>query len=66
MDAAPAPDAYLVYVWIRDIHPLLWRRVLVRADSTLADLHWGPRFRPSRFPLSVSKPEGILALTGRR
>ena len=40
MDAAAAPDAYLVYVWIRDIHPLLWRRVLVRTDSTLADLHW--------------------------
>jgi hypothetical protein len=40
MDAAAAPDAYLVYAWIRDIHPLLWRRVLVRADSTLADLHW--------------------------
>jgi hypothetical protein len=40
MDAAAAPDAYLVYVWIRDIHPLLWRRLLVRADSTLADLHW--------------------------
>jgi hypothetical protein len=40
MDAASAPDALLVYVWIRDIHPLLWRRVLVRADSTLADLHW--------------------------
>ncbi|HEX7551690.1 MAG TPA: hypothetical protein VF579_14070 [Candidatus Methylomirabilis sp.] len=22
MDVAAAPDAYLVYVWIRDIHPL--------------------------------------------
>jgi hypothetical protein len=40
MDAVVALDAYLVYVWIRDIHPLLWRRVLIRADSTLADLHW--------------------------
>ena len=40
MDAAAVVDAYLVYIWIRDIHPLLWRRVLVRADSTLADLHW--------------------------
>jgi Plasmid pRiA4b ORF-3-like protein len=40
MDAATAPDAYLVYVWIRDIHPLLWRRVLVRTDRTLAALHW--------------------------
>jgi hypothetical protein len=40
MDAVATPDAYQVYVWIRDIHPLLWRRVLVRAESTLADLHW--------------------------
>jgi hypothetical protein len=34
------PNVYLVHVWIREIHPLLWRRFLVRADSTLADLHW--------------------------
>jgi hypothetical protein len=40
MDAASVPDPYLVYVWIREIHPLLWRRFLVRAESTLADLHW--------------------------
>ncbi|MGH9825826.1 MAG: plasmid pRiA4b ORF-3 family protein [Blastocatellia bacterium] len=33
------PEAYLIYVWIKDIHPLLWRRFLVRSDSTLADLH---------------------------
>ena len=25
--------------WIRGIHPRLWRRFLVRSDSTLADLH---------------------------
>ena len=29
-------DVYLVSAWIREIHPLLWRRFLVRADSTLA------------------------------
>lgn len=43
MDAALAPDAYLVYVWIRVVHPLLWHRVLVRTDSTLADLLVGSR-----------------------
>ncbi len=32
--------AYLIYAWIREIHPLLWRRLLVRSESTLADLHW--------------------------
>ena len=30
---------YRVHVWIREIHPMLWRRFLVRSDSTLADLH---------------------------
>ncbi len=34
------PTASLIYAWIREIHPLLWRRVLVRSDRTLADLHW--------------------------
>ena len=32
-------EAYCVHVWIRGIHPMLWRRFLVRSDSTLADLH---------------------------
>src|SRR5580700_11370469 len=32
-------EAYCVHVWIREIHPMLWRRFLVRSDSTLADLH---------------------------
>ncbi len=34
------PEAYLVYIWIREIYPLLWRRFLVRSDNTLADLHY--------------------------
>jgi len=34
------PTTYLIYAWIREIHPLFWRRFLVRCDSTLADLHW--------------------------
>jgi hypothetical protein len=32
-------EVYFVHVWIREIHPMLWRRFLVRSDSTLADLH---------------------------
>ena len=39
MDATAQATAYLIYVWIRGIHPMLWRRFLVRAESTLADLH---------------------------
>jgi hypothetical protein len=36
----PGPEVYLFYIWLRHINPLMWRRVLVRADSTLADLHY--------------------------
>ena len=40
MDATAQVTTYLIYVWIRGIHPMLWRRFLVRAESTLADLHY--------------------------
>jgi Plasmid pRiA4b ORF-3-like protein len=40
MEQHPQPEAYLVHAWIRDIHPMLWRRFLVRSDGTLADLHF--------------------------
>jgi Plasmid pRiA4b ORF-3-like protein len=33
-------EGYLIHVWIRQITPMIWRRLLVRADSTLADLHY--------------------------
>jgi Plasmid pRiA4b ORF-3-like protein len=36
----PGPEVYLFYVWLRRVNPLIWRRLLVRADSTLADLHY--------------------------
>ena len=39
MEHDSQPEAYCVHVWIRGIHPMLWRRFLVRSDSTLADLH---------------------------
>jgi hypothetical protein len=32
-------DIYLIHVWIRKISPMIWRRLLVRSDSTIADLH---------------------------
>jgi hypothetical protein len=31
---------YQFRVWIREISPMIWRRLLVRSDSTLADLHY--------------------------
>ena len=36
----PKPEGYLIHVWIRQITPMIWRRLLVRSDSTLADLHY--------------------------
>lgn len=33
------PEVYQIHVWIRHISPMIWRRLLMRADSTLANLH---------------------------
>jgi hypothetical protein len=33
------PVVYQVRVWLRGVSPMIWRRLLVRGDSTLADLH---------------------------
>jgi hypothetical protein len=33
------PEVYLLHIWIRQVSPMIWRRLLVRDDSTLADLH---------------------------
>jgi hypothetical protein len=33
------PEIYLLHVWIRQSSPMIWRRLLVRGDSTLAALH---------------------------
>jgi len=34
-----AAAVYQFRVWLREISPLIWRRLLIREDSTLADLH---------------------------
>jgi hypothetical protein len=33
------PEVYQIHVWIRQISPMIWRRLLIRADNTLANLH---------------------------
>lgn len=35
---------YQIRVYIRQISPLIWRRFLVRSDSTIADLHYTLQF----------------------
>ena len=31
---------YRLHVWICRISPMIWRRLLVRSDSTIADRHY--------------------------
>jgi hypothetical protein len=39
MASETTPKVYLLHVWIRQISPMIWRRLLVRSDCTLAQLH---------------------------
>ena len=33
-------EVYRIHIWLRQISPMIWRRLLVRDDSTIADLHY--------------------------
>jgi hypothetical protein len=37
---APSVFIYQLRVWLREISPVIWRRLLVRSDSNIADLHY--------------------------
>ena len=39
MRPAPLPSVYQLRVVVRGISPLIWRRLLVPADTTIAGLH---------------------------
>lgn len=39
MRPACLPEVYQLRVVLRGVSPLIWRRLLVRSDSTIADLH---------------------------
>jgi hypothetical protein len=39
-ESVAAPEVYQLRAWLIGISPMVWRRVLVRADSTIADLHY--------------------------
>src|SRR6266700_3340131 len=34
-----AVQVYQLRIWIRKVSPQIWRRLLVRSDSTIAELH---------------------------
>jgi Plasmid pRiA4b ORF-3-like protein len=36
---APPVAVYQLHVWLREISPMIWRRLLVRSDTTIAALH---------------------------
>ena len=38
--AVPGVQVYRLHVWICQISPMIWCRLLVRSDSTIADLHF--------------------------
>ncbi|OXC76254.1 plasmid pRiA4b ORF-3 family protein [Caballeronia sordidicola] len=39
MDEEPGVGIYRLHVWLRQISPMIWRRLLVRSDITITDLH---------------------------
>jgi len=40
MDNTDQVKAYQLRVYLRQISPMIWRRLQVRSDSTIADLHY--------------------------
>jgi hypothetical protein len=39
MTSQPAPPIYKLHIWIRQISPMIWRRILVRSECSIAQLH---------------------------
>jgi hypothetical protein len=39
MQPAPLPSVYQLRVVVRGVSPLIWRRLLIAADTTIAGLH---------------------------
>jgi len=40
MSLSPKFEVYQIRVYLWQISPMIWRRLLVRSDSTIADLHY--------------------------
>ena len=39
-DNLASVEVYQLRIYLREISPMIWRRLLVRSDSTIADLHY--------------------------
>jgi hypothetical protein len=68
--ATPQPEVYQLRVRLQEISPMIWRRLLVRSDQTLADLHYALQiafgwtdFHLHRFALH-GKEYGIPRISG--
>ena len=65
------PEIYQLHVWIRQISPMIWRRILVHSESSIAQLHditqiafgWSDshlhRFRIHGREYGISRPGGL-------
>lgn len=40
MDNNVSVEVYQLHIWLREMSPMIWRRLLVRSDSTIIDLHY--------------------------
>ena len=70
MTSQAIPSIYKLHIWIRQISPMIWRRILVRSESSIAQLHdiiqiafgWSDshlyRFRIHGRDYGVSRPGG--------
>jgi hypothetical protein len=39
MTSQATPPIYKFHIWIHQINPMVWRRILVRSESSIAQLH---------------------------
>ena len=70
MTSQAIPPIYKLHIWIRQISPMIWRRILVRSESSIAQLHdiiqiafgWSDthlhRFRIHGRDYGISRPGG--------
>lgn len=70
MTCRAIPPIYKLHIWIRQISPMIWRRLLVRSASSIAQLHdvlqiafgWSDthlhRFRIHGRDYGISRPGG--------
>jgi hypothetical protein len=70
MTSQAIPPIYKLHIWIRQISPMIWRRMLVRSNSSIAQLHdiiqiafgWSDshlhRFRIHGRDYGISRPGG--------